>query len=355
MNESQTEQFEFRIVWPEPDEHTAPASVLAGILLSAQNVIHLLALMVEGREVHERARIPAEIEQKYQLKCLVPKNGSYSMPASLGALADGQLLMDERIGKTASLFRESSGLLTRRDREGFRKLVPDRQLRRRVTSAFQGMAPKPGDDWTLETRCGNEVIGSFDPTLPLFLGEIRHCCSTESTALTMTVTGRLNEINFMRHQLSIIHPVTSRVLECSYNDECIEQMLYENRRDMIQVTGTVILDDNGLPKEITDVQEICDLDLSPFVAHVFKSGKKTLKFAPALSLVPTLDETSQYLCLQEERLGIDVFAQTRDKLLVELQEQLSVLWSEYATAPDESLSPAAREIKRSLVSAIREG
>jgi hypothetical protein len=217
------------------------------------------------------------------------------------------------------------------------------------------MAPKPGDDWTLETRRGSEVIASFDPTLPSFLGEIRQHCLTESPALTMTVTGRLNEINFMRHQLSIVHPVTNKVLACSYADECIEQMLYENRRDMIQVTGSVILDDNGIPKEITDVQEIRDLDLSPFVAHVFQSNGKVLRFSPPLSLDPTMDDTSQFLCLQEERLGIEVFAQTRDQLLRELQEQLVVLWQEYAAATDEALSPAALEIKRNLVAAIQEG
>jgi hypothetical protein len=68
-----------------------------------------------------------------------------------------------------------------------------------------------------------------------------------------------------------------------------------------------------------------------------------------------MDDTSQFLCLQEERLGIEVFAQTRDQLLRELQEQLVVLWQEYAAATDEALSPAALEIKRNLVAAIQEG
>jgi lactate dehydrogenase-like 2-hydroxyacid dehydrogenase len=54
-------------------------------------------------------------------------------------------------------------------------------------------------------------------------------------------------------------------------------------------------------------------------------------------------------------LGIEVFAQTRDQLLRELQEQLVVLWQEYAAATDEALSPAALEIKRNLVAAIQEG
>jgi hypothetical protein len=355
MSPTQTEEFEFRIVWPEPEVHSVPASVLAGILASAQNVIHLLALKVEGHEVRERARIPSDIEQKYALHCQLPKSGSYSLPATLGELENGQLMMDERIVETASLFRRCSGMLARRDRDTFRQLLPDRQLRSRVAEAFRGMVPKPGDDWKLQTRHQSDVVGEFDQTTSPFLSEIRQHCSPEPTALTMTVTGRLNEINFVRHQLSIIHPVTNKILECSYADECIEQMLYENRRDMIQVTGSVILDDNGLPKEIADVQEIRDVDLSPFVTHEFSSAGRILKFVSPLSLAPVLDETNQYLCLQNDRLGIDVFAATRERLLMELQEQIAVLWEEFAMAADETLSPAALDIKQNLRAAIQEG
>jgi len=52
------------------------------------------------------------------------KDGSYSLPACLGELESGQLLLDERIGRTAALFREGGGLLARRDRDGFRRRFP---------------------------------------------------------------------------------------------------------------------------------------------------------------------------------------------------------------------------------------
>jgi hypothetical protein len=124
---------------------------------------------------------------------------------------------------------------------------------------------------------------------------------------------------------------------------------------MIQVTGTVILDDDGLPREITDVQEIRDLDLSPFVVHTFSCDGASLRLHEPLSLTPSLDDSEQYLCLSSLRLGIDVFATTRERLLADLLEQLAVLWREYALEADDRLSPEALELKRALRAAVTEG
>lgn len=112
--------------------------------------------------------------------------------------------------------------------------------------------------------------------------------------------------------------------------------------------------DSGFPKEIADVQENRNVDLSPFVTHAFTCAGRVFKFEPSLSLVPDFDETRHYLCLQDDRLGIDVFAATRERVRVELQEQLAVLWEEYALAAEDTLSPAALTIKRNLQSAIQE-
>ena len=71
-----------------------------------------------------------------------------------------------------------------------------------------------------------------------------------------------------------------------------------------------------------------------------------------LKLMPELDESQQYLCLRDDRLGIDVFAMDRKKLHDELLEQLSVLWKEYALEPDDALSSDALALKNHLNSAI---
>lgn len=348
------ENFEFRVLQgADSTSQFVPVSVLTGILKNAQDIIYLLALQVEGREVRERARIPQEIENRYTLMCQIPRPGSYIMPVTLGNPDPAILIIDDRITATASIFRNCGDLLSQRDATGFRALIPDPQLRNRVLEGYHGLAPKPGDDWLLEVRDSRDVFGRFDQTFSPFFQEVRQRWTSEPQARITTVTGRLNKIDFGKHEVSIIHPQTHKALQCYYVDEFIEEMLYENRRDMIQVTGTVVLDDSGMPKEITDVQEIRDLNLSPFAIHEFVCDKIKLQFVNPLVLTPELDDSQQFLCLKDEQLGIDVFAMTRERLLSDLLEQLALLWKEYANEVDESLSAESLALKRALQSAIR--
>ena len=67
-----------------------------------------------------------------------------------------------------------------------------------------------------------------------------------------------------------------------------------------------------------------------------------------------LDETKQLLCIEKADLGIDVFATTREALLTELQEQISMLWQEYAQAPDDELDAPARVLKHALLARFGE-
>jgi predicted ATPase len=99
------------------------------------------------------------------------------------------------------------------------------------------------------------------------------------------------------------------------------------------------------------------VDGSPFV--VTELEKLPVRMTPPLELVPVLDEESQqYLCVADSDLGLDAFALTRDHLFDDVQEQLCMLWREYALAPDEELDGAAIRLKARLharmVECIRE-
>ena len=78
----------FRFSHATAETHSIPASLLIQTLEGAQRVIWLLALAEENRDIKLRARIPAEIEQRYQLRCDLAEPGSYSMPAAV--VSDGQ-------------------------------------------------------------------------------------------------------------------------------------------------------------------------------------------------------------------------------------------------------------------------
>lgn len=76
---------------------------------------------------------------------------------------------------------------------------------------------------------------------------------------------------------------------------------------------------------------------------------------PTLSLEPSLDDTKQLLCVVHDGgLAPDIFAPTREALLAEVNEQIAMLWSEYALATDYTLDSVARQLKRALLTAFTE-
>ncbi len=214
------------------------------------------------------------------------------------------------------------------------------------------MAPGAGANWRLDIRGGDDQSFALfdDKTQPFVQGTL---VPAEQREAERTITGELKTINFTQRQFSIVYPPTERELVCSY-DEAIEDLLYENRRSLIQVTGRVVLNDEDQPKEIHEVSDICDLDLSPFsVEHIRADGRALTARVPVV-IEPTLDDSKQYLCLANEALGIDVFAHTREKLAVELAEQVLMLWDEYALAPDDSLEESAQVLKQALLDTFAE-
>lgn len=76
-----------------------------------------------------------------------------------------------------------------------------------------------------------------------------------------------------------------------------------------------------------------------------------VRFKEPLELTPCLDEESQqYLVVEEPTLAINAFALNREQLFDEVQEQLVMLWREYASAEDSELTTEARRLKSVLLS-----
>lgn len=83
-------------------------------------------------------------------------------------------------------------------------------------------------------------------------------------------------------------------------------------------------------------------------------GGLTLRSRTPLILEPVIDDSGQLLCIERDDLGIDVFAPTRNALLTELNEQLIMLWREYALAENDTLDTGARELKQALLATFAE-
>ncbi len=230
-------------------------------------------------------------------------------------------------------------------------LVPDRVRRLRVVEAFRSIIPKKGSGVGLDVRgAGGELVVSTE-RLGQGLKDIMAVSQAEPAL--QTVTGRLTRIDFDERKVTIVYPPTNRELECIYEEE-IEDLLLENPRELIQVTGEVIIDEYNQPKRIVDVNDIREVDLSPFYLAEVQLTNYVLRLHEPLVLTPELDESKQLMCLVYPSLGVDVCAFTRDELDEALVMELDVLWRNYAKVEDGELTPAAIELKRGLLARMDE-
>jgi hypothetical protein len=342
--------FSFHIESGEPQGNVVPASVLVQILQNAQHAFELIGVQVEGRSINQRARVPAATSQRFQLICQLPETGCYALPVTVGSSTE--LFESEQAEKALQIFSDVMARVSSRSTTGLTEALPDERIRRRVLEAIKGMAPRADAKWTLKLHdSANTEFAYFDvQTIPFVQDTLVPAAQREASRV---VTGELKNIDFIERKITIIYPPTSKELECLY-DEALEDLLYERRRELIQVTGRVLLDDQGSPKKIIDVTDIRDVDLSPLEISTVRHGVIHLHVIPVLLLEPTLDDSKQLLCIENQELHISVFAPTREALLAELHEHLAMLWQEYAQASDDDLDAIAIQLKQTLLARMTE-
>jgi len=349
-HDNHSPSFSFHIEGGAEGAHTVPATVLVQILENAQRAFQLIGVHVEGRGIKERARVSADTSQRFQLVCQIPMDGSYALPVTVGDTSE--LFSVDLANKAFGIFRRILENVTIRSAAELASVLPDERILRRVLESVKGMAPKAGAQWSLGLHDDQDrTFATLDTeTIPFV---VQTLVPAEQREAARVVTGELKSIDFAERKVTIIYPPTSKELACIY-EEAVEDLLYERRRDFIQVKGRVLLDDQGAPKQIIDVTDIRDLDLSPLDIHIIRHDDLTLNAVSVLTLEPTLDETKQLLCIVHGELGLDVYATTRETLLAELQEQLAMLWQEYVQAKDDELETPAHQLKQALLARFTE-
>lgn len=332
--------------------HEIPAEVLADSIEALQKIIYILAMEHEGRYVKERLRFSNEMASRYTVLCQIPEPGSYAQPFHISALKD-DLTSVEDTSIVEDLFVKILSFLSERDVDGLMSVVSDSKLRMSLINTFRSMVPKVGSGFSLlvERVTNNRDLQTFvlDSKAALYLREIAE--KADHKNIRQTVTGRLEKIDFGERKVTIIYAPTNRELSCTYDDG-IEEMLLENRRELVQVTGVVTLDGLDNPQRMTDVNLISYLDLTPFEISQFEIYDEIFQFKQATSLDITLDESEQLLVIEDEAISLNVFAQTREELWEDLKEQIWILWHEYALGDDDELSPFALKLKERLLSFV---
>ena len=329
---------------PGPFVQTVPAAVLVQILQCAQQAFELIGLHVEGRSIIARARVPATTSQRFRLVCQVPQAGCYALPVTIGA--SGELFSAGEADRAFVIFRELMSRISRRSDDGLAATLPDERVRRKVLEAMRAMAPPAGAKWTFNLRDGQgQVFADIDQHTSAFVQSL--LLPVVPREDSRVLTGELKRIDFKERTLTIIYLPTKRELICNYG-ESLEDLLYEKRRELIQVTGRVLLDEAGQPRQLIDVSDIRDVDLTPFELSSLEYGSIRLRAQPALKLDLVTDDSQQLLCVENEALGIHAFAATRDAFLIEVEEQVTMLWREFAMADDAELDRPALALKTTL-------
>jgi hypothetical protein len=342
-----------RIFGPEGTGEV-PAEVLAQTIEGLQSLIWNFAYKSEGQSIRQRLKFSQSLKDRFTLRFYPPTEGSFAICARVSP-AEPDLVAPNQIANVLSDVFDFSNAVLARNSKRVLELLPDRALRLRTLDCFRGFAPLPGSGFRFELSNGSLGPIQFDETArsrtEKLLAEDDEEGSEESAH--QMITGRLQQVNFERREMDILITPVRRTIHCSY-DENVEPLLFENRREHIQVRGFVTLGEDGFPKSITEVDYIGDLDLSPFVLSTVGTEVVSLKFRKPLVLNPTLDESEQLIVLEHPEIGIHVFAQTRSALYDELVEHLGVLWVEYVCEDPSNLDPIAIELRNQLIALIEE-
>lgn len=333
----------------DEDDHVLPAQNLISALEGLQRTIHLVAMMREGREVRSRARVTHDIEEHFQLLCMPTELGSFYQPTFVADPNPG-LLAAKSIAEVTEATQGLLSAIMEGNETGFRKNVADSAYRAPLIASLERMFKSQGH-YILEVQDsqGNLIADSISATVSLeTLRQSRLSPDTSSI-----VTGYFNKVDFKERKLSLMLPASQRSISCIYEED-IEPVLLANARDLIQVVGTIELDEHGSPVRITDVQEVhpvdtTDIDIIDLLPEYLKSISRN-----HLHVAVDLSEDKQTYVASFEELGIDHAAYTRDDLIEGVRAEISFLWQNIAREEDKNLAPKAILLKAALQRIFKE-
>jgi hypothetical protein len=342
----------FKIEGGEADHHQVRADTLAASLSGLQRIAYILGAAQDGVEISERFKPTRGLLEKYALRCGLGREGSYALPLDAGP--EMTLFHDGESVTLVDAIHQIWEAIATNSEEILKRLLPSPILRKRLAREALQILPRSGSPYKIGFRSARRM----EPVV-LTPRAIRTVKDWLQPAVPddaeMTVTGKLQKIDFERKVVSILFKPTQRTIECIYLPE-IEDTIVESRAAPIQVTGKFSLDEDGYPKQLTEVNRIEPIDLSSvIVTESPLSEHSILRALSPLELEVSLDdESGQYMVVEDSRLGINAFALNRELLMDELEEQLRMLWTEYAKAADNELDEESQERKRALLAAFEE-
>lgn len=340
-----------RITGTETDGNTVPFEVLVRVLDAMQQTVYLLAA-AQTKKLKRRFKATEAMKKRYQLRAEVPQAGSYALPLTIG-LPEIPLELNDTPSSVLAQFYSVLDSIHSEDDSKLMDIIPDEGFLRRALRELLKFLPKPGERWGVGFTLGTSSELRLDSRSTRLVERWLKEATTGDEAL-MTVTGDLVRIDFDEQKVVIRYKPDGRRIECFYLPD-VEEVLLSNPRELIQVTGKFSLDEESLPTKMVEVSMIEAVDLSPLTFEAVLRNGRLLVMKTPLVLSPALDaETNQYLEVGDPSLGLQVFANNREILVEEIEEQLFMLWDEYALAEPETLVEAAQQVQKALLERIEE-
>ena len=326
-----------------------PLQLLATVFGGVQNTIYYIAMAESGVTPRRRTRVPEDIRNRYQLIRLADHNSAYAVETGFAPADQAPLPFapDDRarvLGKYISLV----DAVSEHDANILPALFPDKMWERKILESVRTYCPREGEQWSL-TVSGKDggAVATLLPETYQYIGELL----AEPMLAEMTVSGRLMRVLLDQGRFGILHEPTNRILDCGYSPKQ-EELVMDNLKQTIHVTGMVELDASGLPKKIKDVTDIRPLDLSPLLLKLIDTAEGRLAFKQAESIQPTFEDGQ--VVFELPSLNIIASGATREDAVEELASDLIWLWKEYALAPCDELSQDAKELAERLRGMIEE-
>jgi len=333
----------------EADGNTISASLLAKSITAVQDIAYDIGADLEERKYGKRLRKDHKLKQQYTIRAGIPEPGSYTLPLYIGQ--DGALVSEfaqvifPRIWDIFDAVASGS-------KQRLTELFDDDRFLGRAITTIKDVMPRPSDKWSIGFKAGSRKLARIEGKQYKAVYEwVRQTATPQDE---ITVTGELIKMDFEEKKVVIRHPAAKRTIECDYDEEN-EPRIIDQRRQLVQVTGTFKLDHEGYPTKAVSIERIEEVDMSELWYESISHENRVLAFNPPLVLTPAMDEATQQLyVVKDDQLGIHAFAYTREELKKDLQDQLFFLWDSYAKENDEVLSPAAKDLKQNLKDRIRE-
>jgi hypothetical protein len=347
---SQESQAVVRLIGQPANLHAIPADVLVRTIAGLQQLVYIVASDAEHRSFSQRFRVSSDIVRDYKLVCLVPSAGSYAMPVRL------ERPRQLKFVETKPILEKVHALMTcvsEGNLDAVHTVLTDNTFAKRALDEIRKLLPNADDSWKIgfstnnghqkaEVVLAKEAVKQIDDWLMVQF----------APEAVITITGELIRIDFDAHKVDLRYPRTRKVIECIYSDD-LEDVMIENRRDYIQVTGEFTVDADGNPTKLTRVSRIEPLDLEPIILSVVTFNKRRFFFKEPLWLEPELEkEDKQLIEVEYAALGLNAFARTREELIDEVCEQIAFLWDAYAQADDSKLTPEAQQLKEALLKSV---